>query len=124
MVSGNGRGSASKRKKKKVVRKKVAIKRKVPPQLKKYAFKKGNRANPGGRGKGVRNATNRLWAAIDVVEADLKKDLFEHLVKRAFSDDGVLKTLAGKLLPSGIEIVQETDGEVRVVFTDDGSNRL
>lgn len=114
---GNRRGSA---------------KRSPPSHLRPFLFQKGE--TPPGRDKPrrtrSRDAATRVWAALEKVEDDRKRqkkrgltpDLFEHLVKRAFQDDRVLIALMSKLLPTDLKVMDERTRHVVIQFLDEGSH--
>jgi len=65
-------------------------------------FQPGVSGNPAGKKKGCRNASTRLWDAIESAEEE-GFELFDHIVRRMKLSDPVLQSIAVKLLPTRVE---------------------
>lgn len=81
-------------------------------------WKKGKSGNPKGKPKGSKNYTTLLEEAVKRIEDKKGRNLFDHMIERAFISDRVLIAVAKKFIPdkSSAEIDQRTDGTLIVKF--------
>ena len=71
-------------------------------------YQKGQSGNP--KGRPPKGYMQDLEKAVRKVEKEKGVKLWVHFVRRAFSDDGVLKALTGKLLPD----LKQVEGKIKV----------